>query len=96
MWVRLTFVKIQPDKIDEFKRIYLDEIVPVVKEKKGNVGIYLFESVEEIGQFISVASWDSKDDAQAYEDSGLYDSNKDKARHLAVEPPVLKQYELVT
>ena len=45
MWVRLTFGKIQPDKLDEVRKIYYEEIVPATKAQKGNVDNFLLESV---------------------------------------------------
>ena len=47
MWVRLTIVKIQPDKLDEMRKVYYEEIVPTVKSQTGNMDIFLLEPVKE-------------------------------------------------
>jgi quinol monooxygenase YgiN len=94
MWVRLTLAKIQPDKMDEFRKIYNEEIVPTVKPQKGNVHIFLMESVDEVGDGISFSAWDSKEDGDTYEASGTYAEMVNKVKHLFVGPPTLKSYEV--
>ena len=94
MWVRLTFVKIQPDKVDEVRKIYNDEIVPTVKAQKGNVDIFLMESVGEDEEVISFASWDSKENGDAYEASGTYIEMVNKVKHGFAGSPTLQSYEV--
>ncbi len=48
MWVRLTFVKIQPDKVDEARKVYYEELVPTVKAQKGNIDMFMMEPVDEM------------------------------------------------
>ena len=94
MWVRLTFVKIQPNKVDELRKIYYEEIVPVVKAQKGNVDIFLLEPVAEEEEFISHNAWESKADGDTYEASGTYATMVDKVKHTFAGPPTLKSYEV--
>lgn len=94
MWVRLTFVKVQPDKLDELRKIYYDEIVPTVQAQKGNVDIYLMESVSEDEEGISLTSWDSKENGDAYEASGTYPEMVNKVKHLFAGSPTLRSYEV--
>lgn len=94
MWVRLTFIKIQPDKVDEVRKIYYNEIVPTVKAQKGNVDIYLMEPVGEDEEFISLTSWDSKENGDSYETSGTYPEMVNKVKHGFAESPTLKSYEV--
>ena len=94
MWVRLTLAKIQTDKMDEFRKIYNEAIVPTVKAQKGNVDIFMMESVDEEGDGISFASWDSKEDGDTYEASGTYAEMVNKVKHLFAGPPTLKSYEV--
>jgi hypothetical protein len=37
MIVRLTYLEFLPGKVEEARRIYRDEIVPVVRQQKGNL-----------------------------------------------------------
>ena len=94
MWVRLTFIKIQPDKVDEVRKIYYNEIVPTVKAQKGNVDIYLMEPVGEDEEFISLSSWDSKENGDAYEASGTYPELVNKVKQGFAGSPTLKSYEV--
>jgi len=94
MWVRLTFAKIQPDKMDEFRKIYNEEVVPIIKAQKGNVDVFMMESVDEEGEGISLTSWDSKEDGDRYEASGTYGELVNKVRHMFAGPPTLKSYEV--
>ena len=52
MWVRLTIVKLQPGKSDEARKIYYEELVPVVKELKGHIDMFVLEPVDEKDEFI--------------------------------------------
>lgn len=94
MWVRLTTVKIQPDKVDEMRRIYYEEIVPAVKARKGHVDVYLLEPAEEGEEFISLNAWDTKENGDEYESSGTYGELVNKVRHTFAGPPTLKSYEV--
>lgn len=94
MWVRLTFVKIQPDRMDEMRKIYYEKIVPAVKAQKGNVDIFLLESVDEEGEVISFNAWDSKEDGDTYEATGTYAEMVNKVKHTFAAPPTLKSYEV--
>ena len=46
MCVRLTFVKIQPDKVDELRKVYYGEIVPIIKAQKGIIDLFLIEPID--------------------------------------------------
>ena len=95
MWVRLTFAKIQPDKMGEFRKVYNEEIVPAVKAQKGNVDIYALEPAEEGEAHISFTSWDNKEDGHTYEASGTYREMVSKVKHTFAGPPTLKSYEVM-
>jgi len=94
MWVRLTFVKIQPDKVDELRKVYYEEVVPVVKAQKGIVDIFLMEPIDEDEDFISLTSWDSKANGDTYEASGTYLEMVNKVKFGFVATPTLKSYEV--
>lgn len=94
MWVRLTFGKIQSDKIEEFRKIYNEEVIPVVKTQKGFVDAFLLESTEEVGKMISHTAWETNTDGETYESSGTYKQMVGKVSHLLVEPPTLNIYQV--
>lgn len=92
MFVRMTFISIKPEHIEESKRMFQQEIVPAVRQQKGNENIMLLEPTDESDQYISLTIWQSREDAQQYETSGKYKELVDKARHTFSKPPVLKSY----
>ena len=94
MWVRLTFVKLQPDKVDELRKIYYEEIVPTIKAQKGIVDIYLMEPIDKGEEFISITSWDNKTNGDTYEASGTYKEMVNKVTFGFAAPPTLKSYEV--
>lgn len=51
MWVRLTFVNIQPYKLDELRKIYYGEIVPTVKAQKGIIDRFLMKPIDKDEEF---------------------------------------------
>lgn len=93
-WIRLTYFKLQPERVGEVRRIYYEEIVPTVREQWGNVDIFLLEPVEENGEFISCTVWESQADGEIYESRGVYGEAVDKIRHTFTGPATLKSYEV--
>jgi heme-degrading monooxygenase HmoA len=96
MFIRLTFFDFQLQHLDEVKKIFNEEVVPVVKTQKGNLGIWLLEPTNQMDQFISLTEWTSEADAQTYQNSGTYkrlvDILKDKYR----TSPALKTYNVAS
>jgi heme-degrading monooxygenase HmoA len=92
MFVRLTFLNFLPGKADEAKRIYNSEIVSVVKQQKGNLDCRLLEPVDQTHDYVSMTVWDSKEDADAYQTSGVYAQLVNRVREFYAKDPVLKVY----
>jgi len=68
----LTITKAKPDiSIDEVRKVWDENVIPAIKNQKGYIGGFLLAS-EKRDQAISVALWESKDDAVAIQKSGLY------------------------
>jgi quinol monooxygenase YgiN len=94
MYIRTINVKIQPDKLDEARKIYYDDIVPEVKSQKGNIDIFLMESLDRDGEVISFTSWESQEDADRYEGSGTYVQMVNKIKHTFANVPTLWSYKV--
>ena len=92
MYVRLTYVNFLPEKLDVAKRIYNNEIIPVVKQQKGNLDCRILEPDDKADDFISMTVWDSREDADAYQSSGMYKEQVDRIRSSFSKEPVLKVY----
>ena len=92
MIVRLTYLNFLPGKAEEAKRIYNGEIVGIVKSQKGNLDCRLLEPVEKTDDYISMTTWETKADADAYHSSGVYRQLVEKVKNDFSIEPVLKVY----
>ena len=85
LYVRIVSIKIQPGKMEEFKRLYKSEVLPVILSMRGCRYGYLTEGVKERNEVISITVWNSKEDADEYERSGWFDALKNRVRHTFSE-----------
>ena len=92
MYVRLTYLKFLPGKIDQAKKLYTEELAPVVRQQKGNIDCRMLEPVDANDEYISMTLWDNQQDADAYHSSGVYKQLVDRVRDALAAPPVLKVY----
>ena|SRR5258705_11432235 len=92
MYVRLTFLNFLPGKAEEAKKIYNNELVPVVKQQKGNLDCRLLEPIDQANDYVSMTTWESKEDSDAYQVSGVYAQLVNRVRELYAKDPVLKVY----
>ena len=92
MIVRLTYLNFLPEKTEEAKKTYNEEIVAIVKKQKGNLECRLLEPVDKNDDYISMTSWETKADADAYQNSGVYKELVEKVRSDYSKDPVLKVY----
>lgn len=94
MFARLTFIKTSLENSDTVKRIYNQEIVPVVRSQRGNIGCWLLEPTNASDDYISLTEWTSSTDADAYEATGTYRMLVDKIKDYYTAKPVLKTYNV--
>lgn len=81
MFVRIVSLKVREDKLEEFKNLYSNTIIPTLKSVGGCRYAFLTESVSEINEFISVTIWERKEDADEYEASGKFKELVNKIKH---------------
>ncbi len=81
MFVRIVSLKIQEGKLEEFKKIYSEIIIPELKSVTGCQYVYLIESINEEDEYISLTIWDSKEDADNYESSGKFNQLVGRIKH---------------
>lgn len=93
MFARVTIVQMRKDKVDDAINLYRDSVVPASKLQKGYKDIYLLTDPD-TGKGISIAIWDTEDDAVANEQSGYYQEQLDKFKDLITAPPVREGYEV--
>jgi len=80
MYIRIVSHILQKDKINEFRDIFVEQIIPALQETKGCRYSYLIESMHQENEVISLSIWDSKEDALAYEKSGAFEKLINKLR----------------
>ena len=92
MIVRLTYINFIPQNVEQAKKVYREEVVPVVKVQKGNLDCRLLEPMDNSDEYISMTTWETKADADAYESSGKYRELVDKVKKDFAKKPTLKVY----
>jgi quinol monooxygenase YgiN len=73
LWVRAVSLKIKSGRLEEFKQLYTERAIPALRALKGCVYVFLVEKAESPNEVLSLSGWDSKEHADAYERSGLFD-----------------------
>ncbi|MFW9879645.1 MAG: antibiotic biosynthesis monooxygenase family protein [Candidatus Thorarchaeota archaeon] len=67
--VSMTTSKLKPDvDLDETRKIWDESVMPAIKEQKGFIGGFLLVS-ENRDEGISLALWETKEDAEAIQKS---------------------------
>jgi len=80
MYVRIVAPKVHPGKLQDFERIYTNEIIPALRSVKGCRYAYLTQGWKNKIEVLSVTVWDSQQDVENYERSGLFNSLSDKLK----------------
>jgi len=94
MFARLTTIEVDPKKSSEMSKLFNAEIVPVVRDQKGLIDIMLLEAADGSGEFISMTTWKSREDADTYEKSGTYRQLVDRLKSHYTAKPTLKVYNV--
>ena len=81
MYIRIVSVKIQEDRVEEFKEIYSKEIIPALESTQGCNFAYLTENLKEDNEFLSLSIWEHKSFADHYEASGRFNELTAKVKH---------------
>jgi len=85
MYLRILNIHVKKNKMDELKDIYLNVIIPALQSVKGCNYAYLTENTEVKNEAISFTIWDSKEDSDRYEKSGLFKELLNKFKHTFSE-----------
>jgi len=93
MFARLTIVQVKSDKLDETIKLYEESVIPAGKLQKGYRGAYLLTD-RKTGKGVSIAFWDSEEDAITNEQSGYYQEQLSKFKDFFTAPPVREGYEV--
>ncbi|GAB6908275.1 hypothetical protein JCM12296A_41140 [Desulfosarcina cetonica] len=95
MYVRMVFFKAKAGSSDEIRNLYLEEVIPSHKTRKGIRFVHLLENVDNNDEGISITAWDTKGDLDIYEKSGDYQKAIDKFKDYFEEEIKVKSFEVV-
>jgi len=95
MWVRMTYFRMDLANIEAARAFYNgEEISGVMRQQPGYRFNYLLESVDVLGEAISVSAWDTREAAEAYERSGVYEEMLGRFGEYYLQPPELRSYKV--
>lgn len=94
MFARVTSARIDKDKIEQFKKIYLESVVPAAKEQKGFKAICLMVDPK-TGEGLSITYWESEEDALASEKNLYYQQQVAKFLPFFIRDPIREGYEVI-
>jgi heme-degrading monooxygenase HmoA len=94
MFARCTTMHFKIAFIDKALQVYKESIVPAAKSQKGFQNLHLFLD-RATGKAISLALWDSEEDALANEESHYYQEQLVKLMSLFSQPPIKEGFEVV-
>lgn len=81
LFVRIVSAHIRPGMIEEFKRVYRDEVIPILRAAEGCLYAALTENANDAEHPISLTIWNSVHDAELYEASGAFKSLTEKVAY---------------
>lgn len=93
MWARVTTSQVDPAKLEEEKRIFEEEVVPVSKDIKGFQGALSLRD-SSTGKVIVVTLWETKEDMLDSEESGFWKEQVDHFTAIMTGPPQKDHYEV--
>jgi len=92
-FARLTITQAKTESLDEMVKLYSESVVPAAKSQKGYLGIMLLTN-RETGKGLSIALWESEEDAIANEKSGYYQEQVNKFKRFYTAPPIREGYDV--
>ena len=90
--MRIGSFRIQPDKIEEFLKIYVGDAIPVIKSAHGNMGAFILQDNNDRNYFQACTAWKTKEDAENYDKSGVAMEMVNKVKHTFDGPPTLTTF----
>jgi quinol monooxygenase YgiN len=95
MIARVTRLQAKLDKLDEFKKYFDSDVLPVLKKKKGFRNGYLLAD-RKTGKCLSIGIWDDETGIQADEKAGGYQGRINDTQKYYTAPTVREIYEIVS
>jgi quinol monooxygenase YgiN len=81
VYMRVVSLKVGHGKQDAFKQVYRSEIIPALKKVPGCRYAFLLRGTRGDHESLSITIWDSKQDSENYDNSGLFEQLTAKLAH---------------
>ncbi len=81
-YLRLLRINVTPDRAKQFRDSYRESAIPKFRSVKGCRFASLLSNLEMSSQLVSMTLWDSKQDAEAYERSSVFQDMLRDAREI--------------
>jgi len=94
MFARTTTLQLKIAFIDEALKIYKKSIVPAARAQKGLIELNFFLD-RQSGKAISIAIWETEEDAKANEESRYYQEQLIKLLSFYASDPIKEGFEVV-
>lgn len=95
MWARVTTSMVEPDSLDEEKRIFEEDVIPAAKQMKGFQGA-LWLSDPGSGKGVTITMWASREDMLTSEESGFWQAQVQKFEPIMTGPPQKEHFEVMS
>ena len=94
MFARCTTMQFKLAFIDQAVEILKNSIVPAAQSQKGFKGLNFYLD-RKTGKAVSIAIWESEEDAKANEKNLYYQEQLLKLKHHFANPPIREGYEVI-
>lgn len=95
MFVGAIFYKFKPGEIEEAVKEWEDMVLREAKRQKGFIKADMFIN-EDTGEGLDIGFWETEEDAQHFQDTGLFALLAEGLKDYIIEPPRRIQFKLVT
>ena len=89
--IRIVSLTVAEGKLKEFRRLYIKEIIPALKNTFGCKHVFLTESKQKQNEILSITVWENAWCAEKYEKSGQFQGLLNKISHTMSD---LYQYKM--
>lgn len=93
MFARTTTMQLKIAFIDDALKVYKNSIVPAAQSQKGIIELNLLLD-RNSGKAVSIAIWESEEDAKANEESHYYQEQLIKLLSYYAYPPIKEGFEV--
>lgn len=93
--LRFIIVKTSPDRAVDVERMWSQECGPLMRKRPGCIREELLRCIEEPGEFISVAEWESQKAIDDYRASSECEQIKRDTRGITGMAATVKTYQVI-